>query len=139
MKMSMLTNPLELSGIICNLLSSAPSWIIFPTNANNFNFNPGMISLLPKFDGLDSENPYQHLKEFEEVCSTFHDQSCNEETIGLKLFPFLLKTRQKLGLILWDLGQLVLGKRCKLSFQRNFFQFIRLMHLKENNDFFTKR
>ena len=64
-KTSMLTNPLELSGIICNLL---PSCIIFPTNANNFNFKPGMISLLPKFHGLDSENPYLHFKEFEEVC-----------------------------------------------------------------------
>ena len=80
--------------------NSAPSCIIFPINVNNFNFKHGMISLLPKFHGLDSENPYLHLKEFEEVCSTFHDQSCNEETIGLKLFPFLLKTRQKLGLIL---------------------------------------
>ena len=37
--------------------SSAPSCIFFPTNANNFNFKPGMISLLPKFHGLDSENP----------------------------------------------------------------------------------
>ena len=34
--------------------SSAPSCIIFPTNANNFNFKPGMTSLLPKFHGLDS-------------------------------------------------------------------------------------
>ena len=54
-----------------------------------------MISLLPKFHGLDSENPYQHLKEFEEVCSTFHDQLCNEETIRLKLFPFSLKDKGK--------------------------------------------
>ena len=75
--------------------SSAPSCIIFPTNANNFNFKPGMISLLPKFYGLDSENPHLHFKEFEEVCSTFYDQSCNEETIRLKLFPFSLKDRAK--------------------------------------------
>ena len=68
--------------------SSASSCIIFSTNANNFNFKPGMISLLPKFHGLDFENPYLHFKEFEEVCSTFHDQSCNEETIRLRLFPF---------------------------------------------------
>ena len=53
--------------------SSAPLCNIFPTNANNFNFKPGMISLLPKFHGLDFENPYLHFKEFEEVCSAFHD------------------------------------------------------------------
>ena len=54
-----------------------------------------MISLLPKFHGLDSENPYLQFKEFEKVCSTFYDQSCNEETIRLKLFPFSLKDREK--------------------------------------------
>ena len=74
--------------------SSAPSCIIFPTNANNFNFKPGMISLLPKFHGFDSENPYLPFKEFE-VCATFHDQSCNEETIRLKLFHFSLKDKAK--------------------------------------------
>ena len=42
--------------------SSAPSCIIFPINANNFNFKPSMISLFPKFHGLDSENPYLHCK-----------------------------------------------------------------------------
>ena len=55
--------------------SSAPLCIIFSNNANNFNFEPNMISLLPKFHGLDFENPYLHFKEFEEVCATFHDQS----------------------------------------------------------------
>ena len=52
-----------------------------------------MISLFPKFHGLDSENPSLHFKEFEEVCATFHDQSCNEEIIRLKLFPFSLKDK----------------------------------------------
>ena len=50
-----------------------------------------MISLFPKFHGLDFENPSLHFKEFEEVCATFHDQSCNEETSRLKLFHFSLK------------------------------------------------
>ena len=54
-----------------------------------------MISLLPKIHALDSENPHLHFKEFEEVCALFHDQSCNEETIRLKLFPFSLKGKAK--------------------------------------------
>ena len=54
-----------------------------------------MISSLPKFHGLNSENQYLHFKEFEEVCSTFYDQSCNEETTRLKLFPFSLKDKAK--------------------------------------------
>ena len=57
----MITNLLELSGNICNTIELVHHHA-FPTNANNFNFKPGMILLLPKFHGLDSENPYLHLK-----------------------------------------------------------------------------
>ncbi|XP_042969030.1 uncharacterized protein LOC122301706 [Carya illinoinensis] len=50
--------------------STTPSCIITPLNAHNFNFKSGMISLLPHFHGMDSENPYLHLKEFEESSSS---------------------------------------------------------------------
>ncbi|XP_041009309.1 uncharacterized protein LOC121253349, partial [Juglans microcarpa x Juglans regia] len=46
--------------------TSTPSCIIQPLNANAFNFKPGMIPLIPHFHGMDSENPYLHIKEFEE-------------------------------------------------------------------------
>ena len=64
-------------------------------NANNFRFKPGMISLLPNFHGLESESPYFHLKEFEEVCVTFNDQTCIDEIVKLKLFLFSLKDKAK--------------------------------------------
>jgi len=57
-----------------------------------------MIQLLPTFHGMDSENPYIHIKDFEEVCNTFIDGTCTEETIRLKLFPFSLKDKAKLWL-----------------------------------------
>ncbi|XP_022850805.1 uncharacterized protein LOC111372655 [Olea europaea var. sylvestris] len=75
--------------------NSAPSCFIFPLNANNFRFKPGMIPLLPNFHGLESESPYLHLKEFEEVCATFNDQTCPNEIVKLKLFPFSLKDKAK--------------------------------------------
>jgi len=53
--------------------TSAPSWIVFPPNASHFNFKPSIIQLLPSFHGLDLENPYLHLREFEEVCNTYND------------------------------------------------------------------
>ncbi|XP_022856962.1 uncharacterized protein LOC111378029 [Olea europaea var. sylvestris] len=56
---------------------------------------PGMIPLLPNFHGLESESPYLHLKEFEEVCATFNDQTCPNEIVKLKLFPFSLKDKAK--------------------------------------------
>jgi hypothetical protein len=75
--------------------TSAPSCIVFPPDASHFNFKPDIIQLLPSFHGLDLENPYLHLREFEEVCNTYNDSNCSMNTIRLKLFPFSLKDKAK--------------------------------------------
>ena len=75
--------------------TSAPSCIVFPPDASHFNFKPDIIQLLPSFNGLDLENPYLHLREFEEVCNTYNDLNCNMNIIRLKLFPFSLKDKAK--------------------------------------------
>ena len=75
--------------------TSAPSCIVFPPDASHFNFKPCIIQLLPSFHGLDLENPYLHLREFEEVCNIYNDLNCSMNTIILKLFPFSLKYKAK--------------------------------------------
>jgi hypothetical protein len=71
--------------------TSAPSCIVFPPDASHFNFKPGIIQLLPSFHGLDVENSYLHLTEFEEVCNTYNDLNCSMNTIRLKFFSFFIK------------------------------------------------
>ena len=56
--------------------TSTPSCMIFPTNMGHFELKPGIIQLLPKYHGLDSESPYLHLKEFEKICATMHCSKC---------------------------------------------------------------
>jgi len=73
----------------------APSCIVFPPDASHFNFKPDIIQLLPTFHGLNLENPYLHLREFEEVCNTYNDLNCSMNTIRLKFFPFSLKDKAK--------------------------------------------
>jgi len=75
--------------------TSAPSCIIFPPDASHFNFKQDIIQLLPSFHGLDLENQYLHLREFEDVCNTYNDSNCSMNTIRLKLFPFSLKDKAK--------------------------------------------
>ena len=67
----------------------------FPPHASHFNFKPGIIQLLPTFHDFESENPYLHLREFEEVCNTCTDQNCSMNIIRLKFFPFSLKDKAK--------------------------------------------
>jgi hypothetical protein len=71
--------------------TSVPSCIVFPPDASHFNFKLGIIQLLPFFHGLDLENPYLHLREFEEVCNTYNDLNCSMNTIRLKFFFFFIK------------------------------------------------
>ncbi|KAF7844320.1 uncharacterized protein G2W53_001225 [Senna tora] len=51
--------------------------------------------MLPSFYGLSSENPYKHIDEFLEVCSTFKLPNVSEDAIRLRLFPFSLKDKAK--------------------------------------------
>ena len=74
---------------------TTPSCIVLPVNHHRVNFKPGTIQLLPTFHGMDSENPYTHMKEFEEVCGTCMDATVNEDVVRLKLFPFSLKDKAK--------------------------------------------
>ena len=54
--------------------NSAPSCIMFPTNVQNLDFKPGMIPLLPTFNGMENEKPYVYIREFEEVLAIFHNK-----------------------------------------------------------------
>ncbi|RVW62965.1 hypothetical protein CK203_062373 [Vitis vinifera] len=57
-----------------------------------------IVPLLPTFHGMESENPYQHIKEFEDVCNTFLEGGASINLMRLKLFPFTLKDKAKVWL-----------------------------------------
>ncbi|WKA10509.1 hypothetical protein VitviT2T_028075 [Vitis vinifera] len=72
---------------------SAPSCIVPPTE--QLVILPHIIPLLPTFHGMESDNPYQHIKEFEDVCNTFREGGASIDLMRLKLFPFTLKDKAK--------------------------------------------
>ncbi|KAL6334552.1 hypothetical protein AAG906_018891 [Vitis piasezkii] len=47
---------------------------------------------------MESENPYAHIKEFEDVCNTFQEGGASIDLMRLKLFPFTLKDKAKIWL-----------------------------------------
>ena len=75
--------------------TSAPSCMVIPSTVRTFDMKLGIIQLLQKFHGLDSESPYLHLKEFDEVCSTLHFNNISEKLVKVKLFPFFLIEKAK--------------------------------------------
>ena len=54
------------------------------------------MPLFPTIHGMESENPYSHIREFEEVCNTFQEETAIVDVMRLKLFPFAPKDKAKI-------------------------------------------
>ena len=74
---------------------SAPSCI---TPVEDVAVRPYLVSLLPTFHGMENENPYTHIREFEEVCITFKEGTIDMDLLKLKAFPLTLKDKAKIRL-----------------------------------------
>ena len=75
---------------------SAPSCIVPPVE--DMIVRPYILPLLPTFHGMESENPYSHILDFEEVCNTFKEDATNLDLRRLKFFPLTLKDKAKIWL-----------------------------------------
>ena len=60
--------------------------------SSGYELRPDLIAMVWElsFSGLDSENRYHHLQEFELVCSCCAIAGMSRDTLRWKLFPFLL-------------------------------------------------
>ena len=71
-----------------------PSCIMFPPNAPDVELKQDLLAILPDFKGQENENPYVHVRAFEEVISSFYAQNVTE-TAMLRFFPFSLKVKAR--------------------------------------------
>ena len=72
-----------------------PSCVRMPAATGYFEIKTSTISHLPNFYGKSNEDPYQHLNEFNDLCTTFNVQHLTENALKLRLFPFSLKDKAK--------------------------------------------
>ena len=75
---------------------SAPSCII--PLVEDVAVRPYLVSLLPTFHGMENENPYTHIRDFEKVCTTFKEGAFDMDLLKLKAFPLTLKDKAKIWL-----------------------------------------
>ena len=68
-----------------------------PIIASSFELRPGFIAMVREqpFSGYELENPYHHLREFEQLCSCLSIVGMAQETLRWKLFPFSLNERAR--------------------------------------------
>ncbi|RVW99003.1 hypothetical protein CK203_033859 [Vitis vinifera] len=116
---------------------SAPSCIIPPTE--QLIIRPHIMPLLPTFHGMESENPYAHIKEFKDVCNTFQEGGTTIELMRLKLFPFTLKDKAKIWLNSLRPRSIRTWTELQADFLKKFFPTHRTNGLKRQISNFSAR
>ena len=74
---------------------STPSCFMLPPNHDHVTIRPQVVSQLPIFRGIENENPYSHIKEFEDIVSIFQEANTPLDIFHMKLFLLSLKDKAK--------------------------------------------
>ncbi|WP_193450506.1 retrotransposon gag family protein, partial [Streptomyces plicatus] len=101
--------------------TTQPSCITLPTSNATFELKSGLIQMLPVFRGMDQENPYQHVREFEDICGTMKYNQLSEESLKLRLFPFSLKEKAKAWLYALQAGSITSWGALVETFYKKFY------------------
>ena len=88
------------------------------------------MPLLPTFHAMASKNPYLHIREFEEACNTFKEESATMDLMRLKLFPFTLKDKAKFWLNSMRPRSIRNWTEMEAEFLKKFFSTHRINSLK---------
>jgi len=73
-----------------------PSCLQLPNvTVANYEIKSSIIQMLSSFYGLNNEDPYKHIDEFLEICSTIKMHGFSEDALRMRLFPFSLKEKAK--------------------------------------------
>ena len=92
--LTMEANSRTLNDYFAPVTAESPMCITLPTTtAAQFEIRLATINMLPKFHGLDSEQPYIHLGKFLKICNTFKNQSLDDDGVKLRLFPLSLEDK----------------------------------------------
>ena len=59
---------------------------------------PYLVPLLLTFHGMENKNPYMHIRDFEEVFTTFKEGAFDIDLLKLKAFPLTLKDKANIWL-----------------------------------------
>ena len=92
-----------------------------PVDAIQYEIKSSVIQMLPSFYGLATEDPYKHLDEFLEICSTVKIQNFSDDALRLRLFPFSLKDKAKYWLNSLDTVTISTWDQLQREFLKKYF------------------
>ena len=80
-----------------------------------------IVVLLPTFHGMGSKNPHTHIREFEEVCNTYKEDTTTVNLMRLKIFPFTMNDKAKIWLNSLRLRPIQNWTEIQVEFFKKFF------------------
>jgi len=89
--------------------------------ASHFEIKSGFIQILPLFYGLSTDDPYKHLDEFIEICSTIRLQNFSKDALRMRLFPFSLKDKAKYWLNSLETNSITSWAQMQHEFLKKYF------------------
>jgi hypothetical protein len=68
-----------------------------PIQTPNYRLSPWLIAMVQSlsFSGEDDENPYLHVRDFEQTCDCLRIEGISNQNLCWKLFPFSLKGKAR--------------------------------------------
>ena len=98
------------------------------TDAESCEIIAALLNLVMKdpFSGLPSEDAATHLNSFVDLCDMQKKKDVDNDIVKLKLFPFPLRDRAKLGFRLCLRIVLILGTNAKMLLSLSIFLPLRL-------------
>jgi hypothetical protein len=72
-----------------------------PIQTPNYKLSPRLITMVQSlsFLGGVDENPYLHIRDFEQTCDCLRIECMSDQTLRWKLFPFSLREKLDNGMI----------------------------------------
>jgi len=87
--------------------------------------------MLPLFYGLNTEDPYKHLDEFIEICSTIRLQNFTEDALRMCLFSFSLKEKAKYWLTSLETNSITSWAQMQHEFLKKYFTIGKTNHIQK--------
>jgi hypothetical protein len=101
---------------------------------SNGSISPKFLSIAQKnpFSGLEGENPYNHLRSFEHLCSTRSCSDLSPYEFRVRLFPFSLVGKAKAWYFQQEKEVTMDWTLLRDEFCAKYFPLSRLMHLRSH-------
>jgi hypothetical protein len=100
--------------------------------AAHFEIKSGFIQMLHLFYGLNTEDPYKHLDEFIEICSTIRLRNFTKDALRMRLFQFSLKEKAKYWLTSLDTNSITSWAQMQHEFLKKYFNIGKTNHIRKS-------